>query len=104
MRGVDDGWLSVQEAADCCGMAYRTMLGMVRRGEVPATRDMNDSGRPYRVRRRDLEAFIERSRVRSGDLAHLHPPRIPGSRKADSWRPRPLKLGRGHSAAVLKRP
>jgi hypothetical protein len=35
-RLVDEGWLSMQEAADRCGMAYRTTLGMVRRGELPA--------------------------------------------------------------------
>jgi hypothetical protein len=33
---VKDGWLSVQEAADRCGVAYRTLLAMVRRGEVTA--------------------------------------------------------------------
>lgn len=37
-------WLSVEQVADACGMSYRTMLRMVRRGEVPAEK-------PYRIRR-----------------------------------------------------
>jgi len=36
---VDDGWLSIQEAADACGVAYRTLLGMVRRPELPAEKE-----------------------------------------------------------------
>lgn len=65
---MDEGWLSVQEAADRCGVAYRTMLGMVRRGELLASRDGNASGRPYRVRSSDLDTFIERSRVEPGEV------------------------------------
>ena len=57
---VDDGWLTVQQAADACGMAYRTMLGMVSRGDLPAEKP---DGTPYRLRRTDVAAFIERSRV-----------------------------------------
>jgi len=62
---VDDGWLSVEQAADRCGMAYRTMLAKVRRSELPAEKP---DGKPYPLRRADVEAFIERSRVKRGDL------------------------------------
>jgi excisionase family DNA binding protein len=75
---VED-WLSVQEAADACGMAYRTMPAKVRRGELPAEKP----GKEWRVRRTDVEAFIERSRVQPGQLASALR-RIPPRRQGDS--------------------
>ena len=63
--GVDDGWLSVQAAADACDLTYRTVYRMVRRGELAAEKD---EGRPYRIRRADVDAFIERCRC---ELARL---------------------------------
>jgi excisionase family DNA binding protein len=65
------GWLSVQEAADACGVTYRTVYRMVRRGELPAEKP---DRRPYRIRQADLEAFIERSQVAPGEWAHLRRP------------------------------
>jgi excisionase family DNA binding protein len=63
--------LSVRLAADACGVTYRTVCRMVRRGELPAEKEER---RPYRLRRSDVEAFIERVRVQPGMLAHLRPP------------------------------
>jgi hypothetical protein len=36
LLSLDDDSLSVQEAADTCGVTYRTLPTMVRRGELPA--------------------------------------------------------------------
>jgi excisionase family DNA binding protein len=47
----------VQEAADACGVAYRTLLSVVQRGDLPSEKP---DGRPYRLRQADVEAFIER--------------------------------------------
>lgn len=74
MPDVDDDWLSVQEAADALGLHYRTVWRMVREGELSSTREDSTQGRPYRVRRADVDAFIERSKVKPGELAHLRPP------------------------------
>jgi excisionase family DNA binding protein len=52
------------EAADLCGMAYRKMLNMVRRGGLPAEKPRKE----WRVRRTEVEAFIERSRVKPGEV------------------------------------
>ncbi len=71
MPDVEDDWLSVQKAADACGVTYRTIYRMVQRGELPAEKP---DGRPYRLRRADVEALIERARVRPGDLARLYNP------------------------------
>jgi excisionase family DNA binding protein len=58
--------LSVHEVADACGVAYRTLPGMVRRGELSAEKP---DGKPYRILRADLDAFIRRARVGPGELA-----------------------------------
>jgi excisionase family DNA binding protein len=72
MAGVDEEWLSVQQAVDACGVTYRTIYRMVRRGELVAEKP---DGRPHRLRRSEVEAFIERSRVQPGQLASA-PPRV----------------------------
>jgi excisionase family DNA binding protein len=77
--GVDDGWLSVEQAADACGVAYRTVYRMVRRGELAAEKD---EGRPYRIRRGDVDAFIKRARIQPGQLASA-PPRISPRHRSD---------------------
>jgi excisionase family DNA binding protein len=68
---VEDDWLSLQEAADACGMAYHTMRAMVRRGGLPAEKP---DGKPYRIRRAEVEAFIARSWAAPGELTHLRAP------------------------------
>jgi excisionase family DNA binding protein len=45
-------------------MAYRKMLNMVRRGGLPAEKPRKE----WRVRRTEVEAFIERSRVKPGEV------------------------------------
>ena len=75
-----DDYLSLQEVADAMGPRYRTMLAKVRRGELPAAKS---EGKPYRLRRADVDAFIERSRVKPGQLASA-PLRIPPRREGVS--------------------
>jgi excisionase family DNA binding protein len=72
---VPEDWLTLAEVADALGLHHRSVWKMARRGELPAERDQHASGQPYRVRQRDLDAFLERSRVRSGELAYLVPDR-----------------------------
>jgi hypothetical protein len=52
---------------------------MVLRGELPAEKP----GKEWRVRRTDVEAFIDRSRVKPGEVKAA-PLRIPSRRKAHS--------------------
>jgi excisionase family DNA binding protein len=42
---VEDKWLSVQQAADPCGLTYRTIYRMVRNEELAAEKP---DGHPYR--------------------------------------------------------
>ena len=69
MGPVDDGWLSLQEAADRCGLTYRTLLRIVRRGELAAEKD---EGRPYRVRRSEVDAFIDARGSSPASLRQRH--------------------------------
>ncbi len=60
-------WLGVPGAARYLGVYLRTMYRFINEGEIPAYR----FGRVIRIRRSDLDDFLERSRVQPGDLAHL---------------------------------
>lgn len=59
----DNGeWLGTFEAAAFIQVSPNTLRKYVRRGLIPSARD----GRAFRVRRADLEAFIERCRIEPG--------------------------------------
>ncbi len=69
---MSDDWLSVAEAARRLGVRPDTVYALAAKGELPAT------GWPVRVHRSELRAFIERSRVKPGDLrASNHDPARP---------------------------
>ena len=55
-------WLSIPEVAKRLGISDTTTYGLVARGDLPA------SGWALRVRRSELDAFVERFRVKAGDL------------------------------------
>jgi excisionase family DNA binding protein len=69
-KSMGDDWLGVPGAARYIGVYQRTIYKLIDRGEIPAFK----IGRVFRIRRADLDDFLERSRVRPGDLAHLYPP------------------------------
>lgn len=64
-------WLGTTEAADRLGVVPRTLYRMIDEGQIPAYK----MGRVFRVKESDLEAFLESTRVRPGDLKHLYPER-----------------------------
>lgn len=76
-RVVSDGWMSAPEAARRLGVQLHTLHGMIDRGELPAevvrADDRPKRRRSIRVRRQDVGDFIERARVKPGELRHLHP-------------------------------
>jgi excisionase family DNA binding protein len=73
--GVDDvdtseiEWLSTQEAARRLGITPRTLYRFIDHGELPAYR----FGRVIRLRAHEVDAFIESSRIKPGELEHLYP-------------------------------
>lgn len=69
--------MSAPEAARRLGVQLHTLHGMIDRGELPAevvrADDRPKRRRSIRVRRQDVGDFIERARVKPGELRHLHP-------------------------------
>ena len=72
-------WMSTQEAARRLGVTTRTLYRFVDEGELPAYR----MGRVFRLQRRDVDDFIERSRIVPGSLEHLYPERKMASSEPD---------------------
>ncbi len=61
-------WLNTAgAAARCGGITVRTLYRLINDGELPAYQ----VGRVYRLRRVDVEEFLEGRRVKPGDLDHL---------------------------------
>ena len=75
--GDPEEWLSVAAVAKRLGMTPESARRLVARGELAG------AGRPLRVRRADLETYIEASQVQPGTLAHL----VPSTNR--DYRPRP---------------
>ncbi len=69
-KSMGEDWLGAPGAAKYLGVYLRTMYKLIDQGEVPAYK----IGRVFRIRRTDLDAFLERARVQPGELAHLYPP------------------------------
>ena len=68
MTGSVD-WLSTADAAKALGITPRTLYRFINQGDLAAYR----FGRVIRVKREDVEAFIESSRIEPGTLDHLSP-------------------------------
>lgn len=62
-------WLGTKEAARLLGITQRTLYRIMDEGQLPSYQ----FGRVYRLKRSDVDAFIEASRVQPGTLRHLYP-------------------------------
>ncbi len=75
---MEGDWLTVPQAARILGLASHTLSRYLKAGEIPYTVD-----RQRRIRviaRADLDAYLERSRLKPGDLG----PTTTGAK----WEPR----------------
>lgn len=79
MTGSVD-WLSTADAAKALGITTRTLYRFINQGDLPAYR----FGRVIRVKRVDVDEFIESSRIQPGTLDHLSPDASPGDENADA--------------------
>lgn len=69
-------WITVPEAAGLLGVALHTAYDLIDRGDLTAEvtgPNWPKRQRSIRLRRQDVDAFIERARVKPGELRHLHP-------------------------------
>ena len=62
-------WMSSGEAAEVLGLRTRTLYRLIDEGQLPAYR----FGRVIRLRRDEVDAFIDRCRIEPGSLDHLSP-------------------------------
>ncbi|MGI8574500.1 MAG: helix-turn-helix domain-containing protein [Egibacteraceae bacterium] len=62
-------WQSTAEAARYLGITPRTLYRLIDEGQIPAYK----FGRVIRLKRSDVGAFIEGSRIQPGSLEHLYP-------------------------------
>lgn len=67
---VDDiAWLSTAAAASRLGVTPRTLYRFIDEDALPAYR----FGRVIRLKRSDVDAYIESCRIEPGSLEHLYP-------------------------------
>lgn len=66
---ADDTWVGTATAAEVLGVVPRTVYRFIDSGDLPAYK----MGRVLRLRRSDLDTYLERFRVQPGDLSHLYP-------------------------------
>ncbi len=62
-------WMSTGEAADILGLRTRTLYRLIDEGQLPAYR----FGRVIRLKRHEVDAFVESCRITPGSLEHLYP-------------------------------
>lgn len=68
------------EAARYLGITTRTLYRLIDSGDLPAYK----LGRVIRLKRSDVEAFIEGARITPGTLEHLYPDARKDTSVADS--------------------
>lgn len=61
-------WMGTSAAARYLGITPRTLYRLVDQGAVPAYA----LGRVYRLRKGDLDDYLDAVRVKPGTLGHLH--------------------------------
>lgn len=62
-------WMSTKDAADYLGVTLRSLYRFIDEGDLPAYK----FGRVIRLKEKDVETFIEASRIEPGSLEHLYP-------------------------------
>jgi excisionase family DNA binding protein len=67
--GSSSPWLGTTEAARYLGVVPRTLYRMIDEGMVAAYK----MGRVIRLKRSDLDEFLDANRVEPGTLRHLYP-------------------------------
>ncbi|HXH56115.1 helix-turn-helix domain-containing protein [Iamia sp.] len=69
MTDKGDEWLSTAEAGKAIGITPRTLYRFIDQGDLPAYR----FGRVIRLKRSEVDTFVESRRIEPGTLSHLYP-------------------------------
>src|SRR3981081_3290255 len=75
---IDETFLTTEEVLEYLQVNLRTVYRLIKAGKIPAVR----VGRQWRVRKRDIDAWLARRRPRAGGA---RPPRRPATRVRASW-------------------
>jgi excisionase family DNA binding protein len=70
-------WITVPVAAQLLGLALHSVYDLIDRGELAAEVTVPPEPkrrRSVRLRRQDIDDFLDRARVKPGELSHLFPP------------------------------
>ncbi|MDW3218026.1 MAG: helix-turn-helix domain-containing protein [Acidimicrobiales bacterium] len=62
-------WLSTPAAAERLGVTARTLYRFIDEGQLPAYK----FGRVIRLKKDDVDTYIESCRVEPGSMSHLYP-------------------------------
>lgn len=62
-------WLSTPAAAERLGVTPRTLYRFIDEGQLPAFK----FGRVIRLKKSDVDTYIESCRVEPGSMSHLYP-------------------------------
>jgi excisionase family DNA binding protein len=73
-----DDWIGVSAAAKLLGVQMATVRALIDQGTLPAEFKLpsprpKSRRRAIRLHRHHVEDYIERARVKPGELRHLHP-------------------------------
>ncbi|MDQ6948560.1 MAG: DUF3024 domain-containing protein [Actinomycetota bacterium] len=87
MAEAGDDWVSVPTAARLLGVQAHTIHRLLDSGELAAEFTLpsprpKSRRRAIRIRRADLDAFLQQARVKPGELTHLYP-EVPGPPELD---------------------
>ena len=77
---ADTEFLGTQEAARRLGITTRTLYRLIDEGQVPAYK----LGRVLRLKASDVDAYLESTRVKPGELEHLYPRRVQATEDNDT--------------------
>ena len=77
---ADIQWLSTADAAKRLGITPRTLYRFIDQGDLPAYR----FGRVIRLKREEVDTFIEACRIEPGTLEHLYPEPVDASGSGSS--------------------
>ncbi len=68
-------WLSTPAAAERIGVTPRTLYRFIDEGQLPAFK----FGRVIRLKKADVDTYIESCRVEPGSMSHLYPETLGGT-------------------------
>ena len=69
-KSTGEDWVGVPALAKELGVTMRTIYRILDTGELESYK----LGRVIRIKRADVDAYLERVKVQPGELRHLYPP------------------------------